>query len=322
MTKPLSPSLLSLAGGALAALVSSAALAGTLGVFTTDAKGFDTHTFYYDDGKEVTLVDTQFVPALTTAMVDEVRQKTRSPITRVIVTHPNPDKYNGLPYLHQLGVESITSEPVARAMPAVHAYKENFWVNVAKAFKPGEYPKFENVKKTFNGKTVIHLKSGETLSLFELKNPGVSSSQVVVRIDQSGDLIVGDLIHTRAHLWLEGGLVDGKPHADLDRWSAALAELPAIAGAKTNAKVYGGRGEFIAVADAVREQQRYLAEAKKLVKTYIDELGPRQAELRDAERAGAHYKALERRLAESFPDYKLPYMIGYSVYGLVQTLIK
>ena len=32
--------------------------AGKLGVFTSDANGFDTHTFYYDDGQEVTLIDT------------------------------------------------------------------------------------------------------------------------------------------------------------------------------------------------------------------------------------------------------------------------
>src|SRR5689334_14613759 len=114
MTKPISSRILSLSAGTLAALASSAALAGTLGVFTSDAKGFDTHTFYYDDGKEVTLIDTQFVPALTAAMVDQVKRKTASPITRVIVTHPNPDKFNGLPYLHKLGIESISSEAVAR----------------------------------------------------------------------------------------------------------------------------------------------------------------------------------------------------------------
>lgn len=35
-----------------------------------------------------------------------------------------------------------------------------------------------------------------------------------------------------------------------------------------------------------------------------------------------HYKELENRFAAAFPDYKLPYMIGYSVYGLVDTLMK
>lgn len=314
--------LLAIAAGSLATIASSAALAGVLGVYTSDSNGFDTHTYYYDDGKEVTLIDTQFVPSLTEAMVSEIRKKTTSPITRVIVTHANPDKYNGLPYLHKLGVESITSASVAREMPVVHAYKENFWVNVAKAFKPGTYPSFEKVTKTFDKKTTIPLKSGETISLFELQNPGVTNKQVVVRIDQTGDLVVGDLVHTKAHLWLEGGLNQGKPHPNLKRWRDAVAELQQLAGNKPNAKVYGGRGEFYPVRDAIKEQQRYLTHAEVLVKAYIDELGERKAELRDPEKKQAHYKELERRFATAFPDYKLPYMVGYSVYGLVDSLIK
>ena len=299
-----------------AALASGAACAGTLTAFTSDTNGFDTHTYFYDDGKEVTLIDTQFVPKLTEAMVAQVKARTKSPITRVIVTHANPDKYNGLPYLHKLGVESVSSRAVAKDMPVVHAYKENFWVNNAKAFKPGTYPNFENVKTTFDKSTTIRLKSGETITLFELANPGVTTHQVVVRIDQSGDLVVGDLVHPKAHLWLEGGLVDGKPRPDLKRWSDAVGELPRLAAGKP----YGGRGEVQTVADAVRGQQEYLAKAQSLVVNYVGELGARKAELQDAGKKGEHYKELEKRFASAFPDYKLPYMIGYSVYGLVDSV--
>ena len=249
-----------------------------------------------------------------------MKSKTPSPITRVIVTHPNPDKFNGLPYLHKLGVESITSAAVANEMPAVHSYKEDFWVNSAKAFKPGTYPAFENVKTRFNKSSTIRLKSGETLSLFELDNPGVATKQVVVRIDRTGDLIVGDLVHTNAHLWLEGGLVQGKPRADLQRWASAVNELKQLSKGKPNAKIYGGRGDFINVTDAIKEQQRYLTEAEALVKAYIKDLGTRKDELRDPQKKAAHYKELENRFSMAFPDYKLPYMIRYSVYGLVDTL--
>ena len=302
------------------AMAPPAAIAGILGVYTSNAKGFDTHTFYYDDGKEVTLIDTQFVPSLTAAMVEEIKRKTSSPITRVIVTHANPDKFNGLPYLHRMGVESITSAAVASDMPLVHVYKENFWVNGAKAFKPGTYPGFEPVRTTFSKKMTIALKSGETITLYELKHSGVANKQVVVRIDQTGDLIVGDLVHTKAHLWLEGGLVDGKPRANLQDWSAAVGELSAIAGAKPNARVYGGRGDFVLVKDAVREEQLYLSKAQAVVVNYVGELGARKAELSDPAKQGAHHKELEKRFSLAFPDYKLPYMVGYSVYGLLGSL--
>ena len=298
------------------------AWAGKLGVFTSDANGFDTHTFYYDDGQEVTLIDTQFVPALTRAMVEQVRKETRSAITRVIVTHPNPDKFNGLAYLHTLGVQSISSAAAAAAMPGVHDYKKYFFVNIAKRFSDESYPKFENVKSTFSGETRIRLKSGETLSLIELKNPGVTSTQVVVRIDKTGDLVVGDLVHHKAHAWLEGAIVNGKPHADLVKWAAAVGELPALAPNKPAAKVYGGRGDFVGVAQAVQAQRAYLARADALVDTYIARLGERKQELADPAGSAAHHEALAKRFAEAFPDYELPYMIKYSVYGLIGTKLQ
>ncbi|HMC15734.1 MAG TPA: MBL fold metallo-hydrolase [Albitalea sp.] len=298
------------------------AWAGKLGVFTSDANGFDTHTFYYDDGQEVTLIDTQFVPALTRAMVEQVRKETRSAITRVIVTHPNPDKFNGLAYLHTLGVQSISSAAAAAAMPGVHDYKKYFFVNIAKRFSDESYPKFENVKSTFSGETRIRLKSGETLSLIELKNPGVTSTQVVVRIDKTGDLVVGDLVHHKAHAWLEGAIVNGKPHADLVKWAAAVGELPALAPNKPAAKVYGGRGDFVGVAQAVQAQRAYLARADALVDTYIARLGERKQELADPAASAAHHEALAKRFVEAFPDYELPYMIKYSVYGLIGTKLQ
>jgi glyoxylase-like metal-dependent hydrolase (beta-lactamase superfamily II) len=305
------------------ALPAAPASAGTLGTFTSDAQGFDTHTYYYDDGQEVTVIDTQFVPALTQAMVDQIRSKTQSPITRVVVTHPNPDKFNGLPLLHALGAESIASQATASAMPGVHAYKKHFWVHVGKLFTEASYPAFEPVRTTFSGQLTVRLKSGETLSLFELKNPGVASTQTVVRLDRSGDLIVGDLVHYRAHAWLEGGIVDGAPRPDLAKWRAAVGELSALGGANKAARVYGGRGDAGAVAEVVAFQQDYLARADALVTGYVAQAGAAGlAELRDPAKAQAHYAALQRRFEQQFPGLKLPYLVGYGVYGLVNSKLK
>jgi glyoxylase-like metal-dependent hydrolase (beta-lactamase superfamily II) len=285
--------------------------AGTLGSFTSDAEGFDTRTYWYDDGQEVTVIDTQFVPALTEAMVAKIRASTASPITRVIVTHPNPDKFNGLSVLHALGAESIASARTAVAMPGVHAYKKYFWTQVAKSFTDADYPKLEAVKTTFRGRYTVRLKSGETLTLTELKNPAVSSTQTVVRIDRTGDLLVGDLVHHKAHLWLEGGIVDGQPRPDLKAWKAALAELPALG----SGRVYGGRGESATVKEAVASGLAYLQRADDLVSAYARRAPV--AELKDAALAQPHYAAIQKELEAAFPSYALGYLVGYGVYGLV-----
>ncbi|WP_415883803.1 MBL fold metallo-hydrolase [Neptuniibacter sp. QD34_54] len=294
----------------LASLMSFTAAAGELGVYTSDATGFNTHTFFYDDGKEVVMFDTQFTPAFTEKMVEQIRQETDSKITQVVVTHPNPDKFNGLAYLHAQGINSISSQSIADAMPRVHAYKKNFWVNTMKSFTEDSYPAFENAKVTFNKTHQLKLKSGETISLFELQNSGVASKQLVARIDQTGDLIVGDLVHHKAHAWLEGSLINGAPQPDIKAWNAALAELPALSAGFPNAKIYGGRGEFVKVKDAVTAQTSYLTKADQLVKTFIQE------DKGTYNNPSDRYKSIADIFSNAFPDYNYPYMVQYSVYGL------
>jgi glyoxylase-like metal-dependent hydrolase (beta-lactamase superfamily II) len=300
---------------AVTTLAGTPALAGELGTYQSDQNGFDTRSYWYDDGKEVTVFDTQFVPALTEAMLAAIKAKTANPVTRVIVTHPNPDKFNGLSVLHKLGAVSIASKATADAMPGVNDYKRYFWIKIAKAFTEETYPAFEPVKQTFTGSSVITLASGETITLTELKNAGVTSTQTVARIDATGDLIVGDLVHHNAHAWLEGGIVDGKTKPDITSWIAALDELKGLGG-KT---VHGGRGDDAPVDEAVTQEQAYLKGMDELVTKYIADLGDKKSELADPAKALAHYATLQDLAAKAYPDYKLPYLIGYGIYGLVNS---
>ncbi len=291
--------------------------AGELHVFTSDAAGFNTHSVWYDDGREITVVDAQFTPAHAEALLADIRKQSASPITRVIITHPNPDKFNGLSAFHKAGIESIASVKTAMAMPGVDAYKRYFWVKIAKAFTDENYPKVEPIKTTYTGKKVIKLKSGETITLFELPQPGISSDQTVVRIDKTGDLVVGDLVHTHHHAWLEGGIVNGKPVPTLAGWKLDLAELPKLG----HGKVYGGRGVFVPVKQAVAEESAYLDKADAIVDAYIKGLGEQSAELSDPAKQGAHYQAIQAEFVKAFPDYAFPDLVGYSIYGLVQQKI-
>ncbi|MBC7799572.1 MAG: MBL fold metallo-hydrolase [Gemmatimonadaceae bacterium] len=288
--------------------------AGDLHVFTSDAPGFNTHSVWYDDGQEVTVVDAQFTLAAAQALLADIKQKSKSPVTRIVVTHPNSDKFNGLSVFHAEGAESIASEKTARDIPGADAYKRYFWINIAKAFTEETYPKVEPITATYSGEKVITLKSGETITLIELPHPGISTNQTVVRIDQSGDLIVGDLVHANNHAWLEGGIVEGKPVAAIDGWKADLAELPKLG----RGKVYGGRGDFLPVDEAVAQQTAYLDKADEIVERYVEALGDRASELSDSTKQAAHYAAIQAEFVRAFPDYAFPDLVGYSVYGLVQ----
>lgn len=288
----------------------------TVHVHTSGAQGFNTNSVWIDDGQEVTVIDTQFTPELAQALVADIQRQTRSRIARVIVTHPNPDKFNALAVFHALGATSIASRATAEAMPGVDAYKRYYWVKLAKAFSDSSYPRLEAPKQLFSGRLQLSLSNGETLSLHELQQAGVSSTPTVVRVDRSGDLIVGDLVSHRTHAWLEGGIVAGKPQADLNAWRASLQELGKLS-TQAGARVYGGRGASQPLAQAVAEQTAYLDRVESLVSTLEKDLGERRAELSDAKAQGPHIAGLQKQLAQALPDYAMPELVGYSIYGLL-----
>ncbi|ADO71650.1 MBL fold metallo-hydrolase [Stigmatella aurantiaca] len=283
--------------------------------YTSDAQGFDTHSFFYDTGSEVVIFDAQFTEAEAGKVLAAVRAETPHPIRYVVVTHPNPDKFNGVAVFQREGAQVVASEATAAAIPAVHAAKKHYWVNVAKAFSEPSYPAQATVDITFRGTYRLPLQGEGQVELTELHHPGVASTQTVAYLPRRQALLVGDLVHYRTHAWLEGALREGRAVPDLDAWKAALEELKAWKGAT----VYGGRGESAPVEEAVAEQQRYLDGMEGLVKAYVAELGSRKAELCGND-AAPHYEALTRRAAEAFPGYALPYMVQYSVYGLVTPL--
>ena len=283
--------------------------------FTSDASGFDTHSYYLDTGREVVVFDAQFTGALAETLIADSRAHTSSPIRFVVVTHPNPDKFNGASAFQKIGAKVVASDATAKAIPGVHAYKKYYFVQLAKRFTDASYPAQARVDQTFTG--TLRLPVATRVELVELAHSGVSSTQTVAWIPALHALIVGDLVHDHAHAWLEGGIVDGKPHPDLASWKAALEELRAFKGAR----VYGGRGDVAPVEQAVAREEHYLDAMQTLVARYVAGLGARKAEL-SGPKAGEHHKAIAALAAKQFPDYRLPYLIEYGVYGLVDSVAR
>src|SRR4051794_27338333 len=113
----------SLAAYALASLASLASIAGCgspspsavaptlsasstkLGSYTSSAAGFDTHSFYFDTGREVVVFDAQFTEGSARELIAKIKAETKSPITHLVVTHPNPDKFNGANEFRKIGAK-------------------------------------------------------------------------------------------------------------------------------------------------------------------------------------------------------------------------
>ncbi len=285
--------------------------------FESDGNGFNTKNFFYDNGQEVVVFDTQFTPDTAKKSIEFLRTKTQNPITYVVVTHPNPDKFNGMSVFQEQGAKVIASKATAGSMQGVHDYKKYYFVNIAKMFTEATYPKLSQVDVVFDQNYEIKLGNGETVELSELSSPGVSSNQTVAFIPSQNALVVGDLVHHKAHAWLEGGIVNGKPTPTIKGWIADLNELSNEFSSK-NPTVYGGRGEVAPLSVAAKAQIAYLKKADSIVSKYVASLGSKKAELQ-SDKAGQHYVALQGLFEKAFPDYTLGYMIQYGVYGLVNS---
>ncbi len=286
-------------------------------VFESDSSGFNTKNFFYDNGEEVVAFDTQFTADIAKKSIDFLRTKTQNPITYVVVTHPNPDKFNGMNVFQSEGAKVVASRTTAESMQGVHDYKKYYFVNIAKMFTEDTYPQLARADILFDRNYEIRLQNGEVIELSELTAPGVSSNQTVAYIASQNALLVGDLVHHKAHAWLEGGIVDGKPTPSLRTWITGLNEISARFASK-NPVVYGGRGEAVRLDAAVPAQISYLKRADSMVNAYVKSLGGRKIELQ-SDKAGQHYATLQRKFEEAFPEYTLSYMIQYGVYGLVNS---
>ncbi|WP_437288384.1 MBL fold metallo-hydrolase [Sorangium sp. So ce406] len=284
-----------------------------LGTFTSDTAGFDTHSFYYDTGREVVVFDAQFTGAHARSAIAQIRGETQSPITYVVITHPNPDKFNGASEFQKIGAKVVASRATASAIGAVHAYKKPYFIGVG-MFTEETYPPEATVDVTFEGAYDLPLEAG-AVALRELDHAGVTTTQTVAIVPSAGALVVGDLVHYRAHAWLEGGLRDGQPSPDLASWRAALDELLEFDGLT----VHGGRGAAAPVRAAVEEQKAYLTGMEALVERYVASLGERKSELAGPE-APSHHKKLAELASAEFPDHELAYLVEYGVYGLANAV--
>src|SRR5215207_10815052 len=290
---------------------------GALYTFDSGEAGFFTKTYFYDTGSEVVAFDAQFTPQLAEAAIASLREQTDNPITSLVITHPNPDKFNGAPAFQQEGAQVIASEATEAAIPGVHEYKKAGFVGMG-MFTEETYPEQATVDETFTGTHTIELSDGKTVELSELSQQGVSSTQKVAFIPELNALIVGDLVHHKLHAWLEGGIVNGQATPTIDDWIADLQELETTFAGEPEPTVYGGRGEPAPLSVAVADQIAYLQKADQIVTDYVAGLEDKTSEL-SSDKAGEHYAAIQAELEQAFPDYAFPDMISFSVYGLVNS---
>lgn len=288
---------------------------GEVHVFESNANGFNTNTIFYDDGKEVVAFDAQFTSELAKQAIAFLKTKTQNPIKYLVITHPNPDKFNGIPAFREEGAKVIMSKDTEKNLKGVHAYKQYYFVTMAKMFTEDNYPKLSAADITFETEYSLNLKNGGIVQLKELHQSGISNNQTVALISSVNALVVGDLVHYKSHAWLEGPIVNSKTEFNLNNWVNTLKKIKSLYALET--EVYSGRGKVGKLNTLIDEQIYYLKKAHQLTKDYILSL---EGSSLEEKKKKVDYQALTKIFQNNFSDYNLPYMISYGAYGLVESI--
>jgi glyoxylase-like metal-dependent hydrolase (beta-lactamase superfamily II) len=227
-------------------LLHSFAQAQTIGYYTSSEKTFSTASYWVVGEAGTVLIDTQFLPKEGLDAVAMAERISGKKVTHAIVSHPNPDKFNGTEVMKARGIDVVSSQQVIYWIPSVHDIRLGWF---AKDFAP-DYPSEAAKPRVFGRKTTDVELAGLAMRLHVL-GPGCSASHVVTQV---GDAVfVGDLINPDNHAWLELGTID--------EWLKRLEEIRAM----NPKRIFPGRGKPGGV-ELIDKQAEYLRFVQQTVR--------------------------------------------------------
>ena len=167
-------------------------------VYAAPADKFFVNSFLIETATGVIVVDTQFLVSSARTLRAQL-DALNKPLAGVVITHPHPDHFNGLPIL----LEGLPPTPVyaTRAtmagIAATQAAKREAWTPVFGA----DYPSTDSLPdhELSGGATLIL--AGAELRVLDL-GPGESADITVIHLPQVDALIASDLIYNECHPWL------------------------------------------------------------------------------------------------------------------------
>ena len=197
-------------------------------IYAASPDKFFVNSFLVETDTGVVVIDTQFL----VSSARELRAKLDGigkPLAAVIITHPHPDHFNGLPVLldGHTGVPVYATAGTIAGIKATQAEKRAAWTPVY----GDDYPAEDGMPDHEIGPGATLTLAGATFRIIDL-GPGESSDGNAIHIPEADALIASDLIYNQCHPWLAEHR-SGAWLAQLDRVEPEFATI---------GKVYAGHG--------------------------------------------------------------------------------
>jgi glyoxylase-like metal-dependent hydrolase (beta-lactamase superfamily II) len=216
----------------------------TIHVYFSSAETFFVNSFLIETDTGVIVVDSQFLISTATELSARL-DALGKPLAAVIITHPHPDHYNGLPILLQgrPSVPVYANAATIAGIRATQAEKRAAWTPVY----GDDYPAVDGLPDHEIGPDETLEIAGSELRLIDL-GAFECADNSIIHLPQADALIASDLIYNGAHPWL----AEHRTAAWLERLDDVEARFGHVR------TVYAGHGQPGTPA-LFDEQRRYIA---------------------------------------------------------------